>query len=143
MENIVVNDELIKSFSELRKKIQELTLQKNKIRNAILEQKDNLSLNQYDIRIEDKDFKDYKAICLHYLNMESIETDKFLKKISYVYIDEKINEVAEQEQFVNDSNIDFDEIVKNAKSKIAFQVEEFTFGEDDTFLELSKWLIHY
>ena len=100
MKNIVVNDELIKSFSELRKQIQELTLQKNKIRNAILEQKDNLSLNQYDIRIEDKDFKDYKAICLHYLNMESIETDKFLKKISYVYVDEKISKVADKEEFV-------------------------------------------
>lgn len=139
MENIVVNDELIKSFSELRKQIQELTLQKNKIRNAILEQKNNPPLKQYDIRIEDKFCKDYKAICLHYLNMDTIDTDNFLKKISYVYVDEKTNEVADdKEEFINDSNIDFDEIVKNAKSKIVFQVEEFTFGEDDTFLELSK-----
>lgn len=89
MENIIVDDKLLESFLEIRKQISILTIEKDKIRNAILEQNKNISSNHYDIRIEEKFCKDYKAICLHYLNMDSIENDSFLKKITYVCIDEK------------------------------------------------------
>lgn len=134
MENIVVNDELLSRYLRLQNEINSLSIEKRELRKAILEQRDNVEIYNHSIKVASKKSVDYRAICLKYLNLESVEIHNFINNVDYLYVDKKHpDEIKLEEEKVN---IDFDLFVKNEKEKsnIKDENEEFCLGHNGLFI---------